>query len=310
MAILTSGSFYIPQAEAAPLLSRSRRDSFFLQNATPVAVTPSGTVVPVFVDDVDGGWVAEGAPKPVEDVVASTKNMLVRKWAVIVPVTEESVTDQNAVQLLTEIAKNAQGGFGRAVDSLALTGSGIGGQTFINQTTKSVTLGTSTRAQGGLWRDLNEGLRLLVNDVTPGYAPRKWTGSVFDAVTEPDFNEAVDLQGRPLFTDTMVGESDTVQRYGRLLGRPSALETQIQTGTAPNKIVGWAGDFSRAYYGLVGNIRVDYDNRATIVRAGTPISAFQDNLIMVRVEARIGVLIADPEDFVKFQQDADGIPAS
>jgi HK97 family phage major capsid protein len=221
--------------------------------------------------------------------------MAIHKWAVIVPVTEESVTDQNSMSLLAEVVANAQGGFGRAVDRLAITGSGIAGQTYINQTTKSIEIGNTPIAQGGLWKDLNEGLRLLVSDSGPN-TPRAWTGSTFDAVVEPQFNEAVDLNGRPLFTDTMVGETESIQRYGRLLGRPSALLTQIKQGGT----VGWAGDWSRVFYGLIGDIRVDYDNRATVVRGGAPISAFQNNLVFVRVEARVGVLVADPEDFVKF----------
>jgi HK97 family phage major capsid protein len=295
MATLTSGSFVIPQVEAAPLLTRSRKDSFVLRNATRVTVSGSGATVPVFTTDIGGGWVNEATSKPINDAVISNKSMAVRKWATIVPVSEEAVSDQNSMNLLAEIVANAQGGFGRAVDALAITGSGISGQTYINQTTKSVEIGNTPAASGGLWKDLNEGLRLLVNDTSTG-SPRVWTGSTFDAVVEPNFNEAVDLNGRPLFTDTMVGETETIQRYGRLLGRPSALLTQVKQGTT----VGWAGDWSRVFYGLIGDIRVDYDNRATIVRSGTTISAFQDNLVLVRIEARVGVLVADPEDFVKF----------
>lgn len=300
MATLQSGSFYIPAAEAAPLLSRSRRESFVLQNAHQVPVTATGAVVPVFVDNIDGAWVNEATSKPVQDVTATSKNMHILKWAVIVPVSEESVTDQNAVQLLSEIATNAQSGFGRAVDKLAITGSGVSGQSFINQTTKSVVLGTASTANGGLWTDLNEGLRQLTADTTVGFAPRLWSGSVFDAVVEPDFNESVDLNGRPLFTDTLVGESNTVERYGRLLGRPSGLLTQVAQGTSTHRAVGWAGNWDRVYYGMVGQIRVDYDNRASYVVGGVTKSAFQDNLVLVRVEARIGVLVADPEDFVAF----------
>ena len=218
MATLTSGSFVIPQAEAAPLLTRSRKDSFVLQNATRVTVTGSGATVPVFTEDIDGGWVNEAQSKPVNDAVVTNQEMLIRKWATIVPVSEEAVTDQNSMNLLAEIVENSQGAFARAVDALAVTGGGFAGQSFLNQTTKSVQLGTATQAQGGLWRDLNEGLRLLVGD-TGANTPRTWTGSVFDALVEPDFNEAVDLNGRPLFTDTMVGESNAIERYGRLLGR-------------------------------------------------------------------------------------------
>lgn len=307
MATLTSGSFVIPQAEAAPLLTRSRKDSFVLQNATKIIATGAGSTVPVFTDDIGGGWVNEAAPKPVNDAVITNKEMLIRKWATIVPVSEESVTDQNAMNLLAEIVENAQGGFGRAVDTLAITGSGFGGQSYLNQTTKSVTLGTASTANGGLWTDLNEGLRLLVDGDQPG-GPRTWTGSVFDAVVEPDFNEAVDLNGRPLFTDTMVGESNTVNRYGRLIGRPSALLQQIAQGANPTKVVGFGGNWERVFYGLIGDVRVDYDNRASVKRQnGDMISAFQDNLVLVRIEARVGILVADPEDFVKFIGSADGI---
>lgn len=295
MATLTSGSFVIPQEEAAPLLTRSRKDSFVLRNATRVAVSGSGATVPVFTEDIDGGWVNEAASKPVNDAVITNQGMVVRKWATIVPVSEESVTDQNSMNLLAEVVANAQGGFGRAVDLLAITGGGFAGQTFINQTTKAVELGNTPAADGGIWKDLNEGLRQLVEDDSPG-GPRVWTGSTFDSIVEPDFNEAVDLNGRPLFTDTMVGESNSIDRYGRLLGRPSALQRQI----AQNGVVGWAGDWSRVFYGLIGDIRVDYDNRATVKRGTEVISAFQDNLVLVRIEARVGVLVADPEDFVKF----------
>lgn len=299
MATLTSGSFVIPQEEAAPLLTRSRKDSFVLRNATRVAVSGSGATVPVFTDDIGGGWVGETESKPVNDAVITNKGMVVRKWATIVPVSEEAVTDQNSMNLLAEVVANAQGGFGRAVDVLAITGGGFAGQSYINQTTKTVALGTATTANGGLWTDLNEGLRLLVEDDGAG-GPRAWTGSTFDTVVEPDFNEAVDLNGRPLFTDTMVGETETISRYGRLLGRPSALQSQIRQG----QTVGWAGDWSRVFYGLIGDIRVDYDNRASVTRAGgATISAFQDNLVLVRIEARVGVLVADPEDFVKFTSD-------
>lgn len=290
---LTSGSFVIPQAEAAPLLTRSRQDSFVLQNATRVTVTGAGATVPVFTEDIGGGWVNEAAAKPVNEAVVSSQEMVIRKWATIVPISQESVTDQNSMDILAEVAANAQGGFGRAVDTMATTGAGFGGQTYLNQTTKSVKLGTASRLNGGIWTDLNEGLRLLVND------NRTLTGSLFDAVVEPDINEAVDLNGHPIFVDTPIGESNPVNRFGRLLGRPAALAQQIAQGTNPTRVVGYMGDWSRVFYGLVGDIRVDYDDKATYVVGGVPVSAFQNNLVLVRVEARVGILVADPADFVK-----------
>lgn len=305
---LLSGSFTIPQEQSNILLTRSRKDSYVLQNGTQVAVSGSGAIVPVFTQDVGGGWVGEAVSKPVNEAVVSSKQMVIRKWATIVPVSEETVTDiDKRINILAEIAANAQGGFARAVDLMAATGSGFSGQSFLDQTTKAVKLGTTTQANGGIFEDFNAGLRTLVNDPTD---VRTYTGALLDAVVEPDINAAVDLNGRPLFVDIPVGaETNSVARFGRLLGRPAGVVTQLAHGTSPTRVVGYMGNWERVFYGLIGDVRVDYSNQATYVTGGVTKSAFQDNLVLVRVEARVGVLVADPEDFVKLYGTAQD-PAS
>lgn len=295
---LLTGSFTIPQEQGEILLTRSRKNSYVLQNGTRVPVSGSGAIVPVFTDDVGGGWVNEAASKPINEAAVTNKQMIVRKWATIVPVSEETVTDiDSRINILAEIAENAQGTFARAVDLMAATGSGFAGQSYLDQTTKSIKLGTVTKANGGIYGDFNAGLRALVADST---GTRTFTGALLDTVTEPDINDAVDLQGRPLYVDTPVnGETNTITRFGRLLGRPTGFVSQLAHGTGTTRVVGYMGNWERVFYGLIGDVRVDYSNQATYVSGGVTRSAFQDNLVLVRVEARVGVLVADPEDFVK-----------
>jgi HK97 family phage major capsid protein len=295
---LLTGSFVIPQEQSQILLTRSRKDSYVLQNGTRVPVSGSGAIVPVFTDDIGGGWVNEATSKPVNEAAVTNKQMVIRKWSTIVPVSEETVTDvDQRINILAEIAENAQGGFARAVDLMAATGGGFSGQSYLDQTTKSVKLGTATKANGGIYGDFNAGLRALVGDASMS---RTYTGALLDTVVEPDINDAVDLQGRPIYVDTPVNaETNTITRFGRLLGRPTGFVQQLAHGTGTTRVVGYMGNWSRVFYGLVGDVRVDYSNQASYVLGGATKSAFQDNLVLVRVEARVGVLVADPEDFVK-----------
>lgn len=300
---LMSGSFKIDQAHAAPLFDRARKNSYVIQNATRVATTASGTIVPVFSGLNGGGWVGEGQRKKIDEQAVSNKEMNIRKWAKIVPVTMEALDDNNEMaraELLLTIAENAQADFARSVDLLAATGGGFSGQSFLDQTTKSIKLGTATQAAGGVYKDFNQGLRLLVSDTSAG-GPRVFTGALLDNETEPDINDAVDLQGRPLFVDSPVGaETNAVNRFGRLLGRPTGFISQLSHGSGVTRTVGYMGNWERVFYGLVGDISITYDSNATYFDAeGNGHSAFQDNLVLTRVEARIGVLVADPEDFVK-----------
>src|SRR5690606_11989315 len=91
------------------------------------------------------------------------KNMDPKKIATIAVVSAEVVRANpgNYMQLIRTQVGDA---FAAAFDSAALHGTNTPFGTYVAQTTKSVEIGTTTQANGGIFGDINAGLKLLVDD--------------------------------------------------------------------------------------------------------------------------------------------------
>jgi len=293
-ALVDTSDFYIDQTDIEVDLSNSRKFSFIQQFAQRVDFGYAGGRW-LNVNDIQGGFVgAEGGKKPIANPTTTKDNMVVREWAVVVPLPKRLV-DANPQRAVERIRARIPEAFARDFDTLATTGAGVGGQDNLSQVTQTVSLGTKTVANGGLFADLNEGLRILVSQ------GRRLTGTVLDDLAEPVFNGAVDLQGRPLWVDSPVGPdtSETV-RQGRLMGRPAAYVPQIAVGTGSTKTIGYMGDWSRLLWGQITPIEYLVSTEGTYVDGdGTTHSAVQENLVLVRAECLIGVGLADANAFVR-----------
>lgn len=293
-ALINTGDFVIDKTPVSVDLSDSRKFSWVQQLGQRVQFGYAGGRY-FNVDDIQGGFVAaEGGRKPIANPTVTQGEIAVREWAVVVPIPLRLFrADPDAA--IAKIQQKMPEALARAFDDLATTGAGIGGQSALSAATKTVDLGTTTTANGGVWGDFNEGLRLLVND------DKELTGTVLDSVVEPVVNGAVDLQGHPLFIDSPVGpDTNAVLRQGRLLGRPSRFVKAIRTGTGATKVVGYMGDWSRLLWGTIGGVDYMVSKEGTYVDGdGTTHSAVQENLILFRAEALIGVQVADADAFVK-----------
>lgn len=292
--LINTGDFFFDQTTVNVDLSNSRKYSWVQQLGTQVSFGYAGGRY-INLSDIQGGFVgAESGKKPVANPTTVKGEIAVREWAVVVPVSKRlfDSNPQNAINLIRQRIPEA---FARDFDLLAATGAGVSGQSALSDVTKTVSLGTATRADGGVWADFNAGLYALVND------NRKLTGTVLDTVIEPVINGAVDLQGHPLFVDSPVGpDTNEVLRQGRLLGRPARFVEDLATGTGATKTVGYMGDWSRLLWGTVGGVDYMVSTEGTYVDdAGTTHSAVQENLILFRAEALIGVQVADPAAFVR-----------
>src|SRR5690606_3686916 len=85
------------------------------------------------INTITVSFVAQGGLKPVQNGTSDSLHMAKRKWAVIIPFTNEAVRE-NKNGVVTEARRAAAGALARAIDSLAITGSGIDGQSYIDQT--------------------------------------------------------------------------------------------------------------------------------------------------------------------------------
>ncbi|MGX9349174.1 phage major capsid protein [Microbacterium sp. KNMS] len=258
----------------------------------------NGQEIPYVTSKPVAGWVSEAGQKPTTEGSLGLKTITPKKIAAIAVVSAE-VVRANPGNYVTLFRDEIAEAFAIAFDAAALHGTNtpFGAGNFIDATTKTVELGTSDAASGGIYQDLNTGLKLLVDD------KKKLTGFAFDDTAEPVLNGAVDLNGRPLFVESPY-EGSALQS-GRLLRRTALYAPEIGTpvvsGT-PNTggIVGYGGDWSQVAWGVVGGISYDVSTQATVTINGVLTSLWEHNLVAIRAEAEYGLLVNDPQAFVKY----------
>lgn len=303
-----TGNFagFLRPEQSGPIFEQAARVSVVQQLARRVPLGANGVEIPVVTGKMTAGWVGEAGQKPASQGAVGLKTITPKKLGAIAVVSAE-VVRANPAGYMDTLRPQIGEAFGIAFDQAALHDRGPDGTagagpfaTWIDQTTKSVELGTTTQANGGIHKDIVTGLSLLVN------AGKRLTGFGFDDIVEPLFWGAVDSTGRPLYVDLPTDDtSGTLSRPGRLLNRPSymnqGISTPVITGT-PNTggIVGYGGDWSQTAWGAVGGITYDVSTQATVTINGVLTSLWENNLVAIRAEAEYGWLVNDVESFVKY----------
>lgn len=298
-------SNYLQPNQAGPIFEKAREMSVVQQVARRVPMGTQGLTIPTFSGNIDAQWVAEGAEKPLSKGGVSVQNMEPHKIAAIFVASAE-VYRENPANFLTQLRDEVAEAFARAFDLAALHGTNSPFGTFIDQTTKSVSLVDSDLTDGAAtdanaYLQFNEGLRLLVND------DKDLNGFVLDKRAEPIVNAAVDANGRPLFVDDPYTQRNSLIRPGALLGRSSVIGDHVTGGTSAPAVLGYGGDWTQAAWGVVGGISYDVSQEATLPlgSSGEMVSLWQNNLIAVRAEAEYAWLVNDVESFVQYTNETD-----
>lgn len=292
---------FLKADEAAPIFDEAARQSAVQALSPRIPLGISGQDIPHVTSKPTANWVGEGGQKPATKGSLGLLNMKPKKLAAISVMSAE-VVRANPGGYTDRLREGLAEAFAIAFDLATLhnvggDGTGTGPfDNYVDETTKSVELGTATQANGGIYADLNTVLDLLVTD------GRKLRGWVFDDVAEPALNGAVDLNGRPLFVEQPY--DGTSLDSGRLLRRTAVyaegIGTDIVAGT-PNTggIVGYGGDWSKTAWGAVGGISFRVSTEATVTINGTLTSLWENNLVAVLAEAEYGWVMEDPEAFAK-----------
>lgn len=287
--VTTDFAGFLNADQSAPIFDAAMRTSVVQMLARQVPLGMNGQEIPITATKPVAGWVSEAGQKPATKGTMALKTMTPKKLAAIAIVSAEVVRANpgNYVNLLRPQLAEA---FALAFDAAALHGVSTPFTTWIDQTTKTVELGTAAAAAGSVYADLNSGLSQLVND------GKRLTGFAFDATAEPLFNAAVDTTGRPLFVDSPTVETAAVVQAGRVLGRPAFIGEGVKAGTT----IGYGGDWTQAAWGVVGGITYDVSTQATVTINGELTSLWEHNLLAVRAEAEYGWLVNDVAAFVEY----------
>lgn len=280
---------------AAPIFEEVTKQSNVQKLGKKVEMGPEGTAIPFWDGDVQASWVKEGGKKPLTKGGFDKFTMQPEKIAVIFAMSSE-VVRANPLNYIEVMRTKVAEAFAVAFDQAALHGVNTPFDSYVDQTTKTVSL--VAEGKPNAYGAANNALSLLVND------GKRWTGSLLDTITEPIINGSLDANGRPLFTEPTYTETNSLTRTGRILSRPSMIAEGIKN---EDGTVGYFGDFSKILWGQVGGISYDVSDQATLdlsaAQDGSGLtSLWQHNLVAVRCEAEFAIRVHDPEAFVKVKE--------
>ena len=284
---------YLDPVQAQDYFAEAEKVSVVQRVARKIPMGTTGVKIPHWTGDVSASWLGEGDMKPITKGDLESQTVVPAKIATIFVASAETVRANPANYLNTMRTKVATA-IALSFDDAVLHGTDSPFGAFVDQATDEVSIGDPD-TQSPYSAIGVTGLDFLVS----GDPPYKWSGTLLDDVAEPLLNGALDLNGRPLFVESVYTDVVSPYREGRILGRPTYISDHVSTGTT----VGYMGDWSQVVWGQVGGISFDVSDQATL-NLGTfasPnfVSLWQHNLVAVRVEAEYGALVNDPDAFVK-----------
>ncbi|MBN6777429.1 phage major capsid protein [Pseudoclavibacter alba] len=291
----------VPAPLATEILTKAVDQSVVKRLAGQTPMPLEGAAIAVQTGNIEAGVVAEGAAKPVGSTAYATKFMNPIKVAAIALVTKE-LTMSNPVRVLDNIQADLTNAITRAFDLAILhgrdakTGGQIAGVEYVNQTTNRVELGTTAANAGGITGDLIAGYNLVVNG---DQVNDNFDGFAFDSRVRGQLIGAVDVQGRPVFQQTV----NLRDGMDNVLGLPAVYGKAVSGkigASADTQVRGFGGDWSALKYGFAEQMTLRKSDQATIRDGDQVYDLFQMNMEAYLVEAIFGWVITDTKAFTAY----------
>jgi HK97 family phage major capsid protein len=259
----------LPVAVSREIMQKAQEASAVMKLARQITLPGNGAAIQVITSDPEASWVGETAAKPVSNPGLSTKIMRGYTLAVIVPFSNQFRRD--AAALYDALIERLPAALGKKFDDTVFHGSAPGSDfdTFASVTAQS------------LASDVYDGLVAADTDialhggVTNGY--------VISAQGRGILLGAKDGNDRPLFIN-----NTSEGAIPMILGARTELSKAAFKSGSPS-VVGYAGDWTQALYGIVEGVKINYSADATLEDGeGNTINLFQQNMFAVRAEIEVG----------------------
>ena len=286
----------LPVDVSNEIIQKAQEGSRIMQLARQIPLPGRGVQIPVITSDPVASWVAETGSKPVSNPGISKTVMQAHKLAVIVPFSDEFRRD--ALALYDALVSRLPAVLGGEFDKTCFFGPASGSLANFDNLSACTQVSLQSSVYGGLvTADTN------INE-QGGFV----TGYIFSPQGRGMLLGALDGEDRPIFLNS-VSES----AVPRVLGAPTYFTKHAYkagsaavaaSGTAGQEgyvaaqdavpdIIGVAGDWSKAMFGVAQGIKVDISAEAslTVAAAGggtETINLFQQNMFAVRAEIEVG----------------------
>ena len=269
----------LPNDVSQEIIQKTHEGSAVMQLARQIALPGRGAQIPIIASDPEAAWVSETGVKPVSNPTLDKKIMQAHKLAVIVPFSDEFRRD--AAALYDALISRLPGVLAKKFDETVFFGPTSG--TLANFDNFSAVTGYALDTANATAYD-----GLVAIDTAISTQGGTINGYVFSPQGRGVLLGAQDTTKRPLFVNTAAEGA-----VNRLLGSPvyfssAAYKAGTSGSGATPDVVGIAGDWTHAMYGVVEGVKIDYSADATLTSGNTTINLFQQNMFAVRAEIEIG----------------------
>ena len=273
-------NYDLPKAVSNEIIAKTQEASAVMRLARQITLPGQGMEIPVITGDPEAAWVAETGVKPVSNPSLSKKVMQGHTLSVIVPFSNQFKRDMSA--LYDEIVRRLPGVLAAKFDKTVFFGPDSGSLANFDNLSSVTAQSLSTSAYSGI----------LAADIDIAEQSGVMNGIALSPQGKGVFLAALDKNDRPLFIDSVADDG-----VPKILGASTYVTSgAYKAGTAGSAgnpdVVGFAGDWTKAAYGVVQGVTIDFSNDATLtVTNGTSVSQinlFQQNMFAVRAEIEVG----------------------
>lgn len=277
----------LPIDVAQEVMQLARGESAIMQLARRIPLPGRGLSIPTITADPEAEWVDETDAKPVKNPGIAMKTMKGYKLAVILPFSNEFRRDLAA--LYDNIVARLPGALAMKFDRTVLGAVQAPGEhfgTLAAATKQSILAAQNFTAYDGL---------------VAAYENISTAGGILNgfAMGPQGYGlllGAQDKQGRPLFLPNSAdGRIPGVLGAQIIQGRGVYVPGAAASGDDPAvaAVVGVAGDWSQAMYGMVQDIQIEFSDQATLTYTDADsqtvtINLWQRNMFAVRCEFEAG----------------------
>lgn len=281
----------LPKQLSSQIMQNAVESSAIMRLANRIDLPGSGLTIPVITGDPRAAWVNETNEKAVSEPGLSSKNMTGYKIAVIVPFSNEFKRDMKS--LYGAIVDRMPAAIAKKFDDTVFHGAAPGSN--FDTLASAAKVGLDA-ANNGEWA------ALVAADTAIATAGGELDGWAMSPQGRAALIGAVDDNGRPLFVNS-TAEGAVSYILGAGVERSRAA---YKTGT-PSNIVGYAGDWTKAWYGTVEDIKIKVAEEATINDGTNIINLWQRNMFAVMAEVEVGFVIQDDDFFVALTDGSESL---
>ena len=274
----------LPNAVSSEILQKTQESSKIMQLARQISLPGAGLQIPVITSDPEASWISETGTKPVSFPGIDKKIMQGHKLAVIVPFSDEFRRDARA--LYDALIARLPGVLAKKFDNTVFFGPSSGSLANFDNLSAVTAVSLQSSVYAGL----------VSADINISEQGGTINGYVFSPQGRGMLLNALDGQNRPIFINN-ISES----AVPRILGAPTHFgSAAYKAGSAASgsdaavpDVVGFAGDWTHAMYGIVSAMNVSVSDQATLTYTDenaqtVTINLWQQNMFAVRAEIEVG----------------------